>query len=84
MLDVAQKPVGGVELLRLRPPEQIVLREFGQARKRLRGLQKRQPAGVQDLQRLRDEFNFADAAAAQFDVALQFVRRPQLPFRSGP
>ena len=84
MLDVAEKAVGGVELLRLLFGEQFVLREFGEARQRLRGLQKRQPSGVQDLQRLDDEFDFANAAAPQLDVALQFFRAAPLPAQSGP
>ena len=59
-------------MLRFRFRQQFVLREFGEARKRLRGLEKGQFPGVQDLQRLGDKFNFTNAAAPQFDVALQF------------
>ena len=35
---------------------------------------------MQNLQRLHDELDFADAATTQLDVALQFVRPDNFPF----
>ena len=51
----------------------LILVEFLQRRQRLRALQKRIAARVENLQCLRDEFDFANAAAAQFDVAIEFA-----------
>ena len=73
MLHIAQEAIRRRQRVRLGVREQSVLRQLRQCRERLRVLEKRRPPCVQELQRLRDEFDFPNAAAPQLHVAVQFT-----------
>ena len=73
MLHVAQEAIRRRQRVRLGVREQAVLRQLRQRRERLRVLEERRPPRVQELQRLRDEFDLPDAAAPQLHVAVQFA-----------
>ena len=74
VLQVPQKAIRVGELPGFGVGQQMVLHQFFQRGKRLGILQERDASAVDQLQRLRDEFDFADAATAQFDVAIDFAR----------
>ena len=73
VLDVAQKTVGGRQVAGFALGQELILRHFLQRRKGLRSLQERDATGVEQLGGLGDEFDFADAAAAQLHVAVLFA-----------
>ena len=64
MLDVTQKSVSVNEFASLRRAKEFVLDEFLQGGQGLGALKERLVAGMEQLQRLRDEFDFTDAARA--------------------
>ena len=82
MLHGAQKTVGSLEFCRIAFGQQAVLHEFFQGGQRLRILQKRNAPGVEQLERLSDELDFADAAASQFDVAIDFAHSHHIAFQA--
>lgn len=75
VLDIAEESVGLEERGGLGLFEEFVRRELGQGLESLMGLQERISSAMEDLKGLSDEFDFADAAASEFDVAHR-VRRP--------
>ncbi len=83
VLEVAQKEVGGGEGFDVLGAEEAVGGEFFQGWDGGGGLEKGHVAGVEELERLDDELNFADATAAEFDVALQFAGLDDFVFDAG-
>ena len=82
MFDVAQEAIGGGQRLRFHRRQELVLRQLLQYRQGLPSLQKRQPAGVEQLLGLDNEFNFTNAAASQLDIAVDLTGLDHLGFEA--
>ena len=83
VLHVAQKQIGLAQCFGILGGEKVVGSQLFQGGNGRGLLEERLLAGVEQLQGLRDEFDFADAAAAQFNIALQFARLHHLVFQAG-
>ena len=82
MLHVAQEAVGIREFPGVGFGQQMVLHHFFQRRQRLGILQEGNPPRLQQLQCLDDEFDFANSAASQLDVAIDFARLHHFVFNA--
>ncbi len=82
VFDVAEEPVGVAEEFGVGFFHEPVADELGEALVGGVGLEKRETAGVEELHRLDDELDFADAAEAAFDVAVEIGGADDLAFRA--
>src|SRR5262249_2729910 len=76
VLDLTEESVGATEALPLASRYEAAVRQTRKSAERVGIAHLRVVAAVQELQRLREEFHFADAAATQLDIP-RLVRRPQ-------
>ena len=73
MLDAPEKPIRIIQSQNFIGSEQIQFAKRSQRFKHARFLQERMPRSVDQLQRLHDEFDVADAATSKLHVATQFL-----------
>src|SRR4051812_31824675 len=73
MLDIPKEAICAGKQFRFFRRKPFVLGKFFEARYGLRPLKKRLAARMKELESLGNEFDFADAPAAQFPVALQLA-----------
>jgi len=73
VLDVAKEDIGLGKGARVGGREQFVLGKFFEARESLSALKEGLAAGMEELLGLDDEFDFANATTAKFDVAFEFA-----------
>ena len=71
VFDAPEKTIGCIERDYFFVRQEFDLRQFAQSLKRARLLQKGVARAVNQLQRLNNEFDFANPAGAEFDVAVQ-------------
>ena len=74
MLDAAEKSIRVIKSQNFLAREKMQLTQCSQRLEHTRFLQERMLRSVDELQRLHDEFDFANAADTELDVALEFVR----------
>src|SRR5437870_11433047 len=82
MLCPAKKPISAIKVDNFISRNQF---ELGETLERLQCawlLQKGMPRSVDKLERLHNEFDFANSAAAKLDVALQFILPDDIAFNS--
>src|SRR5262252_6809484 len=74
MFHAAQKPVSVVQTQHVLPRKKVQLTKRSQRFEHAGFLQKRMTRSVDELERLHNEFDLANAAAPKFHVALELVR----------
>src|SRR5438552_18688404 len=74
MLDAAEKSIRVIKSQNFLAREKMQLTQCSQRLEHTRFLQERMLRSVDELQRLHDEFDFANAADTELDVALELVR----------
>ena len=67
---LAEKAISVGELVPLRRGDELMVRQFNQRRQRARPAHLRFVAAVDQLHRLSEKFDLANAAVAEFEIAL--------------
>src|ERR1051326_9068795 len=80
MLDATQKPIGPIKSQGFLRGQQIQFTQCSQRLEHAGLLQKRMPRSMRELQRLHDEFDFANTADTELDIPMQLVGSNYIAF----
>lgn len=83
MLEIAKEAVGLGQMGGLGLRQQFVVGEFGEGDQGMGGLEEGQASAVENLEGLGEEFDFTDAATAEFDITVEGIGAHDLAFDAG-